>query len=109
MKDLTGEDVELFNKMEKVLVEDDPEKIDFVYGWSGVNYHLSHGTTLDTMDERAYTQLKEMNLVGKKYWIEPNYQEYVKYVKLSQLHEKNGEDLEIKHIKPGEIDITHLL
>ncbi len=109
IKELTGEDVELFDKMSNKLIEDDPNNIDFIYGWSGINYHLSHGTSLETMDERAYNQLKDMGLLGKKYWIEPNYQEYSKYLMLDKIYKTEQKELDITHVRSGEININHLL
>jgi len=61
------------------------------------------------MDERAYNQLKQMNLLGKKYWIEPNFDEYSKYLYLEKIHAFRNCDLDIFHLEPGKIDISHLL
>ena len=107
---MTGEDTELYNKLTKKSIIEDPETSDFVYGWTGVNYHLSSSTTtLESIDERAYNQLKGMGLIGKKYWIEPNLDEYSKYLTLEKLYLEKKEDLLINHIRPGTIDISHLL
>jgi hypothetical protein len=50
-----------------------------------------------------------MGLIGKKYWIEPNLDEYSKYLTLEKLYLEKKEDLQINHIRPGTIDISHLL
>lgn len=108
-KKITGEDVELFDKLSNKLIENDQNNKDFVYCFSGINYHLSCESSNTMMDERAYNQLKEMNLLGKKYWIEPNFDEYSKYLYLEKIHMSRNCDLDIFHLEPGKIDISHLL
>ena len=57
----------------------------------------------DTWPNRA------ANLIGKKYWIEPNYEEFNKFVTLEKMYNEKKESLIIKHVAQGEIDINHLL
>ena len=102
-----GEDQELLSKITGLLEEEAPDKSDFVYGWGGMNYHLSCQS--DGLEEIAYTQLDNMNLIGKKFWIEPNDEEYNKFVILDRLFRERKTSLKIKHISLGKIDISHLL
>lgn len=104
-KEITGEDVEIYNKISPKLVVSDDQNMDFVYCFSGINYHLSCGQTQETIDERAYIQLVDMNLLGKEYWIEPDFDEYRKYLTLVDTHAKTGQDLRIEHLKHGKINI----
>lgn len=107
-KEIGGEDTELYNKLTNKLVLHDEDNIDFVYCFSGINYHLSCEIKLDSIDEKAYNQLKELNLLGKKYWIEPDFEEYSKYLTLEKLYLDKREELDIIHPKIGSIDISHL-
>ena len=107
--EITGEDTELYNKIDNKKVVNDDSNMDFVYGWSGINYHLSISQSQKPIDERAYNQLVEMGILNKKYRIVPDHNEYEKYLKLVSMHEKNKVDIPFKHAKIGEIDISHLL
>lgn len=105
-----GDDMEFFYKIENCfkLQENDPTLADYVYNFGGVNYHASYEEDV-RIDEIAYNQLSEMNLIGKKYWIEPDYEEYNKFLTLQNLYNERKESLTIEHIEQGKIGINHLL
>jgi hypothetical protein len=77
-----------------------------MYGFSTSNYHLSNQP--QNLEEIAYNQLESMNLVGKKFWIEPDFEEYNKYLTLNYLFHKNGNSMKINILDNGKIDISHL-
>ena len=107
-----GDDMEFYFKIpeefKKEENENNPELADYVYNFGGVNYHTSYEKD-QTIDEIAYNQLLEMNLINKKYWIEPDYEEYNKFLILENLYKEKKETLQVKHIDQGKIDINHLL
>jgi len=104
------EDVELHDRMSGVKTTHCEQCRDFVYGFGGVNYHLScKPQQIYSFEELAYKQLESMNLVGKKYWIRPDFEEYNKIRFLKNRFDKDGEDITIKHVGDAKIDITHLL
>lgn len=85
-----GEDFEFYNKIKtnsKFLEERNPDKIDFVYNWSGINYHATYTSDQD-IEQIATEQLKEMGFFDGVYPIHPNWDEYNKFVKLHE--EYNG-------------------
>jgi len=104
-----GDDMEFFYKIPDIYKkeEDNPLLADYVYNFGGVNYHTSYEKD-SRIDEIAYNQLLKMNLIGKKYWIEPNYEEFNKFLKLETIYNEKKESLIIKHIRQGEIYIDHL-
>lgn len=104
-----GEDTELFDKIPNKLIVEDKTNKDFVYGFSGVNYHLSAGHSMSTIEERAINQLKDMNLFGRKYWIEPDFEEYQKYLILASTYDRIEREIPIGHPKLGNIDISECL
>lgn len=105
---LCGEDAELYNKLNGFKTERNDNKRDFVYCFSTSNYHASSNNPKN-IEEVAHEQLEKMNLVGKKFYINGDIEEYNKYVNLHFLFEKRKKDLMIKHLGDGKIDITHLL
>lgn len=105
-----GDDMEFFYKIPNCfkMEENDPNLADYVYNFGGVNYHASYEKDV-RIDEIAYNQLSEMNLIGKKYWIEPDYEEYNKFLMLENLYKEKKESLVINHIEQGKIGINHLI
>jgi hypothetical protein len=97
-----GEDINFYNKMPKKLEERNESNIDYVYNWGGVPNHLTC-TKEDTLIKSAYDQLVDMSLVGKKYWIYPDFAEYEKFLILVEMYK--GVPIKIKHVSPGKIEI----
>lgn len=104
---IVGEDQELHNKLKGFKLETNENEIDFMYGFGTSNYHLSNEPP--NLEEIAFRQLENMNLVGKKFWIEPDFEEYNKYLNLDILFKKNKEPMKVKLLDGGKIDISHLL
>lgn len=107
----TGEDCEIFEKIKNnggLYLEDCKQCLDFVYQFGGVNYHLSCGHSQDSIRQKAFEQLKEMNLFGKKYWIEPNFEEFNKITTLVEKYEKTQSPILVNHLGDCKIDISHL-
>jgi glycosyltransferase involved in cell wall biosynthesis len=97
-----GEDVAFYNKMPKKLTENDNSNIDYVYNWGGVSNHLTC-TNEDILGKAAYQQLVDMDLVGKKYWIYPDFVEYDKFLTLAEIYK--GDPIKVKHVSLGKIEI----
>ena len=97
----TGDDKFLHKMPNRVDIRDD-DNIDYVYNLGGVYNHLymSNQKSLETI---AYNQLVELDLVGKKYWINPDFVEYDKFVTLAEMYK--GDPIKIKHISLGKIEI----
>jgi hypothetical protein len=107
------EDVDFHDKLEVVL-DQDPTNIDFCYNFGGLNYHLSSNTENrqahhESIEDIAYQQLQDLNLVGKKFWIEPDFEQYNNFMLLDKIFKEKQQPLLIKHIGDAKIDISHLL
>lgn len=103
------EDHDLYVRLTNVL-ENNTNERDFVYGFGGVNYHVSlQGKEVASYEENAYKQLEDMNLVGKKFWIHPDFEQYNNICLLDKLYKERQETLPIKHLGDAKIDISHLL
>lgn len=108
--DYVYEDVDFHDRMRGVKTERREECKDFIYSFGGVNYHLScNPQQIYSFEELAYKQLSDMNLVGKKYWIYPDFEQYNNCRILKQLFDKDEKEIIIKHIGDAKIDISHLL
>lgn len=86
-----GEDQEFYSK----LCNDPKHKrlesvYDAIYNYGGVNYHATFSEQ-KTIDEIAYNQLVDMDLVGKVFTIEPDYLEYIKFLDLARRHSLTNE------------------
>lgn len=104
---IIGEDLELHNKLQGFRLETNPNERDFMYGFSTSNYHLSNQP--QNLEEIALSQLEKMNLVGKKFWIEPDFEEYNKYLTLDSLFKKHQQPMKVGILEDGKIDISHLI
>lgn len=102
-----AEDQEFYNKITNKLVERDELNISYVYNWGGVNYHLSYEAD-ESIEEKAFKQLQQLNLVGKKYYIEPDFEQYENFKTLDRIHKQKNENLLVKHTELAKIDISHL-
>ena len=104
----SGEDWEFFNKMPNKLVERNEDEVDYVYNWGNINYHMTFEKD-ENVEKIAYDQLVRMNLLGKKYWIEPDFEQYNNFLLLDQMWKKNKKTLIVKHLEHGKIDVSHLI
>lgn len=114
----SGEDLDLYQRLEGLLVEDIEEDRDFVYNFGGVNYHLSgisDSAGMKDIEKLAHKQLTDMNMVGKKFWINPDFEQYNNFLLLDSIwkNKKDWDDdkmeLYINHIGDAKIDISSLL
>lgn len=99
-----GEDQEFKNKIVNKLEMEYPEYIDYVYNFGGINYHLSCSSD-DSIEKIAYDQLIYMNLLNKKYYIEPDWDEFNKFVELDKLYKEKQTSIKVEHIALGKIKI----
>lgn len=99
-----GEDQEFKNKINSKLEIEIPELIDYVYNFGGINYHLSC-TNDNTIENIAYQQLVEMNLLNKKYYIEPDWDEFNKFIELDKLYKEKKQSIKVEHVSLGKINI----
>jgi glycosyltransferase involved in cell wall biosynthesis len=100
-----GDDDHLYNSMDKKLVEDDPSNMDFVYNISGINYHLSSGDSDELIARVAYEQLIEMNIHNKPFNIEPDIEEYNKFLRMAVEYQLTGSPVNFKHYSTHKIEI----
>ena len=100
----SGEDAQFLNSMPNKLEISLPDKIDYVYNYSGINYHLTYEE--DYKIERiAKEQLRDMQLTNGKFYIQPDFEEYDKFVTLDQRYKQTGKPVIITHRGLGKIDI----
>jgi glycosyltransferase involved in cell wall biosynthesis len=100
-----GEDQEFYNK----LCTDPRHKrlecvYDAVYNYSGVNYHATFADQKD-VDEIAYKQLVDMDLLGKVFTILPDYTEYIKFVDLARRYNDTCESIAVSFNNEGKLII----
>lgn len=104
------EDLEFLNKMPNALQDVRLNELDCVYNYGGVNYHLS-STDHNLIDNIAKNQLRDLGIVNGKFYIEPDFEQYNKFVELDKLYKelnKEGTNLPIKviHKDLAKIDIA---
>ena len=100
-----GDDQEFYNK----LCTDPRHKrlecvYDAVYNYSGVNYHATFADQKD-VDEIAYKQLVDMDLLGKVFTILPDYTEYIKFVDLARRYNDTCESIAVSFNNEGKLII----
>jgi glycosyltransferase involved in cell wall biosynthesis len=100
----SGGDAKFFSKMIKKMHEYDESDIDYVYNWGGISNHLSCSNEIN-LEKIAYDQLVGLDLIGKKYWIYPDFFEYDKFLTLAEMYK--GEPIKIKHVGLGKINIPN--
>jgi glycosyltransferase involved in cell wall biosynthesis len=107
--DYIYEDVEFHDKVIGLKLQNCDKTRDFVYHFGGVNYHLScRPKEFSAFEELAYEQLQKLDLVGKKFWIEPDFEQYNNIMILKEMVDNNPEEIMVKHISDAKIDISHL-
>jgi len=102
----TGEDREFKKNIQNHFITNDVSLIDLIYNFGGINYHLSCSNIGD-IEKIAHKQLLNLDLLGKQYHIEPDYDEYEKFIKLDAIYKEKQTEISIKHIKLGSIEILN--
>lgn len=100
----SGEDKEFAEKMPRKLIVSDESIVDYVYQYGGVNYHLTYEKDA-TIEQIANRQLMNMGLHGKKYEIQPDFDEYKKFVQMHEIYQKTKKPVKLNHISLGKIEI----
>lgn len=102
------EDAELHHKLKNFKKDENENERDFVYGFSTSNFHLSCQLTESRIQNIAYEQLMELNLLNKKFNITPDCDGYNKYLLLDKIFKQRGKSVEIKVLPNGDIDILNM-
>lgn len=100
----SGEDQEFRDKIKNYMTTTDKDVIDYIYNFGGLNYHLSCASDND-IERIAYKQLVDMDLLNKKYYIEPDFDEYNKFIELDKLFKAHNSPINIRHQGLGKIEI----
>lgn len=99
------EDKELNNKIPNKIEEENRDKLDFVYNYGGVNYHLSSGDETN-IDNIARLQLRKETLINGKFYIEPDFDQFEKFVQLEKMYKQANGPVKVLHKDYGKIDIA---
>jgi glycosyltransferase involved in cell wall biosynthesis len=99
-----GEDQEFINKIKGGIRGGNENELDYVYNFGGLNYHLSCASDT-SIEQIAYRQLLDMKLLNKKYYIEPDFDEYNKFVELDKIYKLKQVPINITHVELGKIKI----
>lgn len=106
----SGQDQEFLFKNKNRMSENNQNELDYVYNWSGMNYHLSssEGKNITLIADK---QLRDLGLVGKNFYIQPDFEEYKKFITLDELYKSGRRDLIVNHhkVEKGKIDISDLI
>jgi glycosyltransferase involved in cell wall biosynthesis len=101
----SGEDQAFLGAMPNKLQVSDPNLIDYVYNYGGVNYHLTYYED-SAIENIAKAQLSEMQLTNGKFYIQPDFEEYNKFIILERLYKTSGgEPINVKHGDFGKLEI----
>lgn len=100
----SGEDAQFLNSMPNKLEISVLDKIDYVYNYAGINYHLTYAED-DKIERIAKDQLKDMQLSNGKFYIQPDFEEYNKFVTLDERYKQTGKSIMITHKGLGKIEI----
>lgn len=100
----SGEDQAFLAAMPKKLEVNNTDEFDYVYNYGGINYHLTF-TQDSVIESIAELQLKEMQLANGKFYIQPNFEEYNKFVVLDKMHTELKKPITILHTAMGKIDL----
>lgn len=100
-----GEDSDIHSKLTGFKLETNEEERDFVYSFSNSNYHLSCNP--NNLEEIALKQLEKMNLVGKKFWIEPDFEQYNNFLQLREQLHKTNKSIPVTILENGNIKACH--
>lgn len=64
------------------------------------------GTSDTEIEKIAHKQLVDLNLLGKKYYMEPDFDEYNKFLELERMYKEKQEPINVRHISMGKIEIV---
>jgi len=101
----SGEDGYFLECMPKKMEFSDVDNIDYVYNYGGVNYHLTF-TDDNTIEIIARIQLRDMKLTDGKFYIQPDFEEYNKFITLDEMYKKLQSPIHVTHLGLGKINIT---
>jgi len=99
-----GEDQAFEESFRNKVVKSNPDHLDSVYIFGGVNYHLSH-TEESLIKDIARNQITNMRLENGVFEIHPNYEEYNKFVKIRDIYLKDRNPVPVKNLGNGIIEI----
>lgn len=99
------EDREFNNKIDNKIEEENYNVVDFVYNFGGVNYHLS-SSNHDHIDGIASAQLRKEKLINGKFYIEPDFDGYNKFIQLEELYKQTNAPVKVIHKDLAKIDIA---
>lgn len=100
----SGEDKDYMDRMPKKHIVDDRSAVDYIYQYGGVNYHLTFEKDAN-IEAIAYRQLQSMNLIGKTYYIEPDFQQYSKLLELHEIYQATQNTVHVTHLGLGRLEI----
>lgn len=100
-----GEDTELHDKLKGLKRDRIEENRDFIYSFSTSNYHASCQFEDTHLQKIAYDELVKMDILNKKYYILPDYDQYNVFRELDKLYREKKEDISIKHLGDCKIEI----
>jgi hypothetical protein len=100
-----GEDAKFLLDMPKKLEISNLRNLDYVYNYGGVNYHLTF-TADNVIDNIAKRQLNEMKLSDGKFYIQPDFEEYNKFITLDKMYKETQQPIKVIHKNFGKIDIN---
>jgi glycosyltransferase involved in cell wall biosynthesis len=100
----SGEDGHFLNCMPKKLEVFNLDTIDYVYNYGGINYHLTF-TPDNVIEDIARRQLKDIKLLDGKFYIQPDFEEYNKFVILEQMYKETQKPVKVIHKSFGKLDI----
>lgn len=89
------------------MVERDESNLNFVYNFGGLNYHLTCAEDRDII-KIAQAQLHYMQLLGGEFHIQPDDEEYEKFLILDKIYKAEQQDIKIKHVSDAKINISHV-
>lgn len=100
-----GEDAKFLLDMPKKLEISDLNTLDYVYNYGGINYHLTF-TADNVIEDIAKRQLRDMQLADGKFYIQPDFEEYNKFVTLETIYKENPRNIRIVHTEMAKIHIV---
>ena len=100
----SGEDAAFLNAMPKKLEINNTDECDYVYNYGGINYHLTY-TEDKVIESIAEDQIRRMQLSNRKFYIQPDFQEYNKFIELENLFLQSKQPIKVRHTAMGKIDI----
>jgi len=101
----SGEDQAFLSAMPKKLEIDDPNNPDYVYNYGGINYHLTF-THDSVIEDIAKVQLRELRLSNGKFYIQPDFEQYNKFITLDKMYKESNQPVTVIHTDMGKINIA---